>query len=231
MPTRLYTSASKVGPINSPVASGNWQVTSGAVTRYATTYRTGTTITNQSRPETSATVGGLLVVRFVTPQLTKQTIAGTVAAYFRTSESNTAADFSPRIGVFLINAAGTTLKKTLLPVDTAATLADEPTTSLTNRRFPATNAPNTLTSTNTVGGDRLLIELGVRSFNTVTTSYNSVIAVGDPLTGADAPADLTSTTATLVPWIEFSQNLVFKHPVKMIGPSGAVYLTQFPKVK
>jgi hypothetical protein len=70
------------------------------------------------------------------------------------------------------------------------------------------------------------MEIGHRTHVASATSYNVTITVhDDPATG-DLSEDETTTTATLAPWIEFSQDLIISDTLDL--PSNVVGYTSLP---
>jgi hypothetical protein len=87
-----------------------------------------------------------------------------------------------------------------------------------NRYFPP--AATALTEVVAQDGDRLVIEIGFRAFNTSATEYIGRMEVGDPATGTDLPENETETGQKRG-WLEFSQNLVWMpDPYAVVGSGG-----------
>lgn len=156
--------------------------------------------------ETTAAILNKLNVQLIARLGAAQTITGTVKGYALFSESDTAQDCRVQCEIRVIAEDGT-VRGTLLAADAGA-LSSEFVTAPTNRRIPLLAATNTLTSVNAQAGDFLVVEIGHRTHVASATSYNVTLRWhDDPATG-DLPEDETSTSTTLAPWIEFSQNLI-----------------------
>lgn len=183
-----------------------WDTTTSADRLRMRTSRQSTAQTNKAGPaDTSVTVQNLLIRQYVSDRLDgAQTITGTVKGQIRAYESSTAADMRAQVVIRVIADDGT-VRGTLLAADSGA-LVSEFSTSATNRRFPTT-VGQTLTSVDALDGDRIVVEIGARAHNTVTTSYTPTAVFGDAAT--DLAEDETSTAAN-APWIEFSQAFTIK---------------------
>jgi hypothetical protein len=92
---------------------------------------------------------------------------------------------------------------------TPGTTTYEISSTPTNRKLPSgwSGAGASLTSVDAEVGDNLVITVGVRYTNTVTTSYTYTMYYGQ--FGTDLPEDESETNTLLTPWLEFSQDLTF----------------------
>ena len=156
--------------------------------------------------ETSATAPYDVILRqFVSEPLQAQTISGTVKGQIRARESDPAAQMCAALVIRVVSNDGLTERGVLLAYFPAALSSGfDPATS-TNRKFPPSTA---LTSVTCQDGDRIVVEIGHRAFNTVTTSYTGYVWFNNTIGTADLPED-EITTDNLCPWIEFSQALLW----------------------
>jgi hypothetical protein len=168
-----------------------------------------------SDAETSATnARDVAIRRFVSdPLVGAQTITGTLKGQAQMMESAGGMNALPTIQAKVISNDGSTLVGTLYGGDSRTTTVDELNLSLTNGRIPASGvSPVTLSSVSASDGNRILIEVGARANNTVTTSFTAQLRVGNTTTpgGANDLGEGTFETASgLNAWVEFSQNLNF----------------------
>jgi hypothetical protein len=151
--------------------------------------------------------------QFVSKPLAAQTISGTVKAIMRCAENALAADMRSQMVIRVVSGDGGTIRGTLLAHDTSA-LSNEwyvgSGVDLQNRKFPLnwSGAGAALTPVVVQVGDRLVVELGYRAHNTVSTLYYGYIETGDG--AATDCAENETGTDQYNPWIEFSQTLVFQ---------------------
>jgi len=207
--TRLYFEGSDFGvPTVSPAFDAAWGDTEDAVRRWLSTVPMASVMVSQSGDEAIATSPlDVLVAQFTSAPVSAQTISGTVKGQIRASESNADADFRAQVVAWVVKPDGTS-RGTLLAADTSA-LSSEMTTTLTNRKYPlAAISPATLSSVVAVAGDRIVIEVGVRSHNTHTTNRSATLRFGTSAT-TDIAEDET-TTADDRPWIELSGTITFE---------------------
>ena len=219
MATRLYFDQATTPPV-SPAFTAEWDVTSAALRR-----------TLQHRPTPSSTAQNVVITETSTtaqldylafqlvsaPLDGNQTISGTLKTLLRAREASTTGDFRPQIIVKVVSGDGTTVRGTLYAGDLATTLANELTQSTSlyyTTWFPGgATTGATLSSVSALSGDRIVIEVGVRGFNTTATSMNATIQIAGYNGYTDATA-AANTSTTLNPWVEFSQNLVLDGQLK-----------------
>lgn len=205
--TRFYLPSSGAAAV-SP-AFGAWNLTTGA-DRIALTRTSGTGQTafaTRAVAETLAAVSDVLVRQYVSDPLPAAgTLSGSVKGIVRAMESATAADMRAQLLIRVVSNDGATVRGTALAINTGA-LASEFGTALANRRFPLgwSGVGAALTDVAYQTDDRIVVEIGYRAHNTVTTSRTGTLEFGNVGT-SDLAEDETST-AQLNPWIEFSQDL------------------------
>gem|GEM_PF-1203328 len=210
MATRLYFHGS--GPDNqyippvSPAYATEWERTSEAARRYCSKVRRWTIDLEASGAEYEAgPANDTLIRQFVSDPLSAQTISGTVKGQLRCRESDAAADFCRALIIKVVSGDGGTVRGTLLShFPESLTSEFDAGSTPVNRNFPPSL---TLSSVEAQAGDRLVIEIGFRAFNTETTTYTGYIHLNDS-TGTDLPED-ESTTDNLCGWLEFSADLNF----------------------
>lgn len=214
MATRIYFhgpgSYNEIVPSIAPAFSSSWEGVQGGVNpnrRFCSPVKRSSvsgTAGNYSGFETSTTspydVG---IMQFISDRLETQTISGTVKGQFRCYETNADADFCAAVVIRVVSADGQTVRGTLLSYFPGS-LTSEWATSFTNRQFPPSTA---LSEVVCQAGDRLVIEVGFRSFNTHNTYRLGYVHLNDTA-ATDLPEDETTTTE-YAPWMEFSQTLNF----------------------
>jgi hypothetical protein len=168
-----------------------------------------------------------LVRQYVSDPLVAQTISGsgTVKGQIRVYEINALAEYCRGIIIKVVSNDGLTLRGTLLS-HFPSSLESEFATSLTNRFFPNSQSLSEVVAQD---GDRIVIEIGVRSFNTITSAYNAYFRFGDAA-ASDLPEDETSTS-DYNPWVEFSQTLDFEDRLKVFQNIAQVEYDTAPKLK
>jgi hypothetical protein len=147
-----------------------------------------------------------LFIQFVSDPLAAQTISGTATAVLAVRESNLNVNARAQMVIRAVSNDGTTFRGTLMDYDTAG-LSNEYTTAsgvLPGVNYPRGHVNTTLTSTTLQEGDRLVIEMGCRSH--AGTAGTLTFQCGD-----NGPLDMLTdeSTTTGMPWIEFSQTLIW----------------------
>jgi len=159
---------------------------------------TGTGILINSIAAIAGTRGEM---RLLTAPLAAQTISGTVKGQMRCRTNNAAGLSYTAARLLVLTPTGTVrgvLRELLAQADTSGGLAF--TTSATNRKI---FRDGTLSSVDCLAGDRVALEIGVRS-----TNATGFITVNATCSATDLPENETTTTDN-APWIEFSTPLVF----------------------
>ncbi|MEW6378589.1 MAG: phage tail protein [bacterium] len=205
MGTRFYFPRYVSAPI-SPAYSSQWeQVNTCRWMTYPA--KTGASAGGQGVVETSGSAPyDVSIYQYISDALTAQTISGTVRGQIRAYEINSDGDFCPALLIKVVSGDGSILRGTLLAYFPSALTSEFslfPTCE--NRHFPPETA---LTPLTIQAGDRLVIELGVRAFNTLAVSREAGLIAGD-IDSIDLPEDETTATAAN-PWIEFSHVFQFQ---------------------
>lgn len=209
MATRFYLPSSDKSSSLVVAPSGSWGITTGYRRSRMVTTREGSSFASWSSSETSAGNIDVCVAQFLSAPLKAQTITGTVKGILRALESLDDSDFCAQMIIRVVDAIGTTFRGTLLAFDTSGLASEFDALTLTNRKFPLawTSPGAALGSVDAIDFDRLVIEVGFRSYNATGDSRTGTLEVGD-LSAIDLAEDETSTDQ-FSPWIEFSQDLVF----------------------
>lgn len=205
MPERIYLPSSGIAP----VTPSTWNHAYQAGTTYTlpgirSHLRSNTALT--SRTTAGGTTSGRAygVMRYVFGPVQAVQISGTLNVVMRASESNAAANATMSCALKIIQPGGS--DRAVLIAQTASDSATTPyefTTTLSSRRFydVSENRPVTMTAQTPTAGDYLVLEIGFRYGS--TTSYNIVLAHGDPINTAQLPNSDGDTNA-YIPWAEFS---------------------------
>lgn len=134
------------------------------------------------------------------------------------SENDAAADNSLQCIIRVMDRDLTTVRGVLYAGHSAAlnstpgALGEEMSTPFTNRSTRIFDSVP-VTSVSALDGDRIVVEMGYRAHNTVTTPYSSTLRL-DPVGGTDR--DLTSgLTGSADDWIQFGQTLSFAQEVRL----------------
>jgi len=166
MSTRFYFTAT-AAPAITPAYDANWNKTANAVRRLLSRSKLTTINATSSDTETNAAAYNILNRQLISKPLVAQTITGTVKGQMRASETDPAADMCHALVVKVVSGDGLTVRGILLSDFPAALASEFDSSGLVNRKFPASTALSSVTAQD---GDYLVVELGVRAFNTVTTS-------------------------------------------------------------
>lgn len=227
MATRLYVS-NPANPtwVNLQYVSAAWDVYGEADVWRLDTLNT---TTNQSAaPQVNKDVAGpvnVLISQFILPGLDAQTISGTVKGIFRFDVSNTLADACVQTVMRVVDLSTGTVRGTLLAATdpgisaTVDTPGYEISTSIASRRVPTgwSGSGATLTSVDAEAGDALVIEVGARVYEVASTLRWVLLSLYHSDTVSDRPEDETTTTTTLNPWIEFSDDIAFSRVATVRG--------------
>lgn len=201
MATRLYMVANSTPPVTPDKDA--WTQTTGAVLRMLDTVKDASveTLGPLAMPANGGESG--LVAQFVSPPLEAQTISGTVTVEFRAREHSTQDNVNKRWrSVRVINSAGVTVAT----LDTLVATTSTTELSATTIQGQVHANGSGFTSYTCAAGDRLLVAIGYGTSAGGTTPEVTCEWGG---TGTDHAVANSDTTGT-VPWVEFSQNLVFQ---------------------
>lgn len=205
----------------------HWDATASAVRRYMNTRNTASgSVYSLALPETTASRQSKLWVQAHSDVLVAQTISGTVKGQIQCFESDAAMDAALQVHIRVVDpVAGTTRgvlwapDKTFTAISASAGTENyEVATSRTNRKAPSgwSGSGHSLSSVDALDGDVIVVEIGLRHCNTVTTSYTGTINLGGVGWVSDLPEDETET-ALGTAWLEFSGNIAFTDVVVVEG--------------
>ncbi len=215
MATRFYYVANTAPPVT-PAFDGGWNSTTGAVRRLMDVAKAATT---EQSTVSIGTTGPTYTcqVQLVSPPLAAQTISGTVTVISRGRENTTNANVNKRArSVRVVSGDGLTVRGTSAAWAATTSTTELSGTTLQGQQHALTAA---LTSVTVLDGDRLVVEVGY-GVGTSGTSPQGLMEWGG--TGTDhgtANADVTGS----VPWIEFSQDLVFQSAATVFGTGAASF--------
>lgn len=203
--TRLYPTTFIPSPTTA--FDAGWEATGTAVRRMLALSSNSVYNTSPTFVTTSVANDDVLALQMESTPLQAQTISGTIKGQIRVREENAGADARAQVKVYVVDAAGTTVRGTLLDYDTAV-LSSEFVVDLatpTNRKFPRGGAV-ALSSLAIQDGDKIIIEIGFRNHGTTVTNVRFNFSGAAT---ADLAEDETSTGAAYA-WFEFSQDLLFQ---------------------
>jgi hypothetical protein len=202
--TRLYYSG--YSPSVSPAFSAEWDRTAAGVRRTLELKKASNINAESGAVEAVTTAPYDVILRqFCCPPLKgAQTISGFVKGQMRARESDPSCDMSRAVSIRVVSNDGLTERGILLS-DFQSSLTSEFDTTQTDRSFPPNSA---LTPLACQDGDRIVVEIGYRAFNTVGGNLYGYVWFNNSSATDDLPEDET-TTDNLCPWIEFSQDIVF----------------------
>lgn len=199
-----------------PAFSTTWDITAQALRRQTSTVKQNTAIVaGQSVSETLTTVVDVLDRQYVSAQQipSARTIGtGSVSAVIRIVESNAAANGMLQLVIRVVSADGTVERGVLHAGATQTSVVA--TVGAQNEEIGTTASTRIwngiqLSSVACQANDRIVIEIGWRATNTVSTSYTTTRTWGDPTATADY-ALTSGLTTSLCPWVEFTEDL-FTH--------------------
>lgn len=148
----------------------------------------------------------ILFFQGISDPLAAQTISGNVTGQVCIREGNTSDNLYTQLAIYVVNSAGTLVATLLGGSTSGGTEANNPSANARNMPRGGSTA---LTSYTCAAGDRIVVEVGVRTESTRTT-VGAYMYIGDPsTTPTDLPFGETSNNLTINPWIEISNTLTF----------------------
>lgn len=217
MTTRLYFPYGSSTPLTNVAADSAWESATVNGKGKCAVAKADTGFSFYSRSKYTATQPyDVAVVQYISEPLAAQNIGGTVKGQFRVYEAPVDAQFSRALVIRVVSNDGFIVRGTLLS-HFPASLASEWNTTPQNRSFPP--AETALTEVVCQEGDRLVVEIGFRSFGTNgAVQYYGYFEVGDPVSKTDLPENETET-GQKVGWLEFNQTLQW-YPNPTVVASG-----------
>jgi len=199
-PFRLYLTNSAGAVTNTP--STVWDQTAGAATgkllgSTRAGSNTGVTVAETS---TSNTFDSLLGQWISAPFTSSGTMQGSYQVCYALSETDPAADAIPVIVLKVVSGDGLTVRGTVTSALGSSELGQ------TGNAFTL-NANGNLPVASQVG-DRLVLELGWRATNTVTTSQSATMRYGGTSTTDLLSGDVGTDATTRSPWVQFADAAV-----------------------
>lgn len=149
----------------------------------------------------------VLAARYVSPQLTAQTISSNIVFMSSLYEAATSADAFPNIHLYVMKPDGT-VRGTLITNNVGATELS----ALSLSKLQPAITPSSIAVT---AGDRLVLEVGGRFTNVTAVSQSFTLASGGVAEVGDANS-LVSAGDVLSGWLQFRQVLDFSY----VPPSG-----------
>lgn len=209
--TRLYPSVE--GSLFVPATiRGAWEKTADHVVRgmYSEPDRVGFggPISVASAENVSTTDYDVLLLRAVSaPLAADHDFSGTVDVMMAVQESNAAADFSYYLHIYVTQGSTDTLRGTLV-ANYADPLTNEWGTTAIGKALSSSQG---VTSVSALAGDRIVVEIGYRSRNTVTTSRTGTLWYGG--NGSDLTSGGGSTSG--IGYIDFSDTFALSDAAAM----------------
>lgn len=216
MATRFYFSTNDVVPTDctTPAFDASWELTAGAPRSRMTTIvrRSAMATISQLETSTSGTFDALCR-QYISDPLNAGSISGTVKGIIRAQQDNTDADMRAQLVIRVLSRDGSTVRGTLLASDNSVLSNEFDATGLVNRKFPLNwaGAGASLTLVNAQQGDRVVIEIGFRAHNTLSTNRIGTLRFGDASSTDLGENEIDSIDNN--PWLEFSQDLSFEEIV------------------
>ncbi len=226
-PTRLYFSAS-TAPSVSP-SFGSWGYTTEAG-RYALLSAKvgGESLVTGTRIGPSATGVTQLDRQYVSEPISAGQVFTSGSTFLKAQlqcrEYNNGDNTRSGLSVRIVSNDGATTRATLLATANYGLAGTtEFVNSATLRNAAYANGDTVTASYTTVAGDRLVVEIGYT--NNAGSTVEGRCRYGAP-TGTDLPENETTTTATNVPWVEFSNTITFQTiPLQVTGLSATAVST------
>jgi hypothetical protein len=200
-------------PNITPAYSAGWNATSNAKRSilWPLAPQDSSGQTTAAAFETSASEQNVLLMQYVTGPLPAQTIGGLVRGWIAGVESVAAAEMRLQTRIKVVSEDGATERGVLYEIDNAAFAEEFPAGSVTtsahrSRRLPLgwSGQGATLNPVVLLEGDRVVVEIGFRSHNLVTTSYTGSLARNSLVVGMTDHAAYDEVATNRRPWIEFT---------------------------
>jgi hypothetical protein len=209
MATRFYLDkAADTVPI-SPTPDAGWEDTSLLARVLTDTTKSGEALSDLAFTDASGANRDILFRQYISPALAAgQTITGAQAikAQCRCQELLALNNMFLTVGIRVIASDGTTVQKTVLAVTRDNVEINS--VLFQNRQFTATSA---VTNYTTVGGDRLVLELGTGGDPAIGGTHDTTLRLGS--SAAFDLAEDDAGTGDDNPWIELTDTLTFSTAV------------------
>lgn len=214
MATRVYLPSTGAAGV-SPAYGSAWEDTTSADRLRGVLTRISSAMATRAAPEPAAmttTAQDVLVRQYVLDPMDAQTLSGTVTGQHLALLSASSGNHYNQLVLRVVSQDGATERAVLYGGDTSTSnpgsASEHDPVTTTNRTTPRLAvSPGTIVSYGCAAGDRLVIELGYREFNTSSTTHSSTFTFGDDA-ASDLAVDETTTTQNN-PWVELSMNVSF----------------------
>lgn len=218
MATRFYLPSVGITAISASLDQA-WERNVGMQRRHALLTKEGTAhLTSKLSKSIATDPGDILMYQAVYDNLQAQVITGTVKGIIQ-GLCDTSGTAHPQMMIRVVAGSNLSASRGALLSHSVSALSNEFNTTIQNRKFPLnwTGAGTTLTAVSASEGDSLVIDIGARMFGTAVEPTFS-LRFGNTGTLSDLSENETDT-ADGVPWIEFSQTLLFFETTQMPGLS------------
>jgi hypothetical protein len=209
--TRFYLPATATVTPIAPTPDAAWEDTSIIVRAMMSTVKLNNALSTVSFADADATLKDINFRQYISLPLTPGQVINGSAAYkgqCRGSETLATNNLFPTMGLRIIAADGTTVRKTIFNVSSGG--VESTAGTLTNMGLvPGLGNAGNYT---VVAGDRLVLEFGLGGDPDPGSTHSSSLRVGDS-DAADLPENSTDTTDKN-PWFEFSATLTFVKPTQ-----------------
>ncbi len=209
--TKLYPSVESSLFVPATIR-GAWERTADHVVRemYSEPDRAGlgSPVSIASAENVSTTDYDVLLLRAISaPLAADHSFAGTVDVMMAVQESVAAADFAYYLHIYITQGTTDTLRGTLV-ANYVDLLANEWGTTALGK---ALSSPQSVTPVSALAGDRIVVEIGYRSRNTVTTSRTGTLWYG----GNGTDLNSGGAPASGIGYIDFSDTFTLANTAAM----------------
>lgn len=209
--TRLYFSASTTPSVNPNFDSWGYTAEAGRYALLSAKGVSGESLVLGTRIGPSATGVTQLDRQYVSEPMNAGQVFTSGSTFLKAQlqcrEFNNGDNTRSGLSVRIVSQDGTTTRATLLTIDNYGLATGEFRNNNVLRNAAYADGDTVTASYTTVSGDRLVVEIGYT--DNAGSTVEGQCRYGAP-TGTDLPEDETTTTATNVPWIEFSNTITFR---------------------
>jgi hypothetical protein len=170
----------------------------------------------QQVSESVTTRDNRLIRQFISHTLAAQTISGTVKGQIRCTEGTADADMAMEFSLRVISRTDGTVRGTLYQTAGSGTIVpayEFDSSGLVNRYMPP-GGSQAVTSVNAQQGDLLVLEVGVRAYNTILSAKTATIRYGYSAARSDLPEDQTDTNDYNA-WLELSHDILWDDTITL----------------
>jgi hypothetical protein len=205
MSLRMYLPSTRTAPVSPAYYATN--KTSEADRIFFSPVKQGTVMTTKASTDLVNTNPYTFTTRqYVSDPLSAQTITGTVKGQIRAWESQADSDFCAGIVIRVVSGNGSSFRGTLLEYLPGSLTSEFSNSSLTNRYYPP--SATALSDVTSQAGDRLVVDIITKSFNSFATTRTANHRFGDE-SETDLPENETNAE-DYNPWLEFSMDISFQ---------------------